>query len=221
MDTMQAMHARHCTRAFLDTPVSESLIREILEAARWAPSGVNTQPWQVVVVRGKTKETLTRRLMEMRDSELKPNPDYAYYPDNWAEPYRMRRITCGKALYTALGIAREDKQRQKIAWENNYRFFGAPVGLLFFIDKQLNQGSWLDLGMFIQNVMLAAKALGLDTCPQASLAEYPDKVRDLLSLPAELAVVCGMSLGYADISQPVNQFRLPREPVDAFTRWYD
>lgn len=220
MDTMQAIHSRHCTRAFLDAPVSESLIRDLLETARWAPSGVNTQPWHVAVVQGDAKDRLSRRLMDMRNSELKPNPDYAYYPDNWVEPYRMRRVTCGKALYTALGIAREDKQRQKIAWENNYRFFGAPVGLLFLIDKQLNQGSWLDMGMFIQNVMLAAKALGLDTCPQASLAEYPDQVRDLLTLPAELAVVCGMSLGYADTSQPVNQYRLPREPVDGFTRWY-
>jgi nitroreductase len=221
MDTMQAMHARHCIRAFLDQAVSETHIREILEAASWAPSGVNTQPWQVVVVQGNTKAKLSQRLMEMRENEVKPNPDYAYYPDNWVEPYRMRRISCGKALYTALGIAREDKQRQKIAWENNYRFFGAPVGLLFLIDKQLNQGSWLDLGMFLQNVMLAAKALGLDTCPQASLAEYPDQVRELLNLPAELAVVCGMSLGYADLNEPVNQYRLPREPVDSFTRWHD
>ena len=220
MDTMQAIHSRHCTRAFLDTPVSESIIIDILEAARWAPSGVNTQPWHVAVVQGETKDKLSRRLLEMRDCELKPNPDYAYYPDNWVEPYRLRRVTCGKALYTALNIAREDKQRQKIAWENNYRFFGAPVGLLFFIDKQLNQGSWLDMGMFLQNVMLAAKALGLDTCPQASLAEYPDQVRELLGLPSELAVVCGMSLGYADTGQAVNQYRLSREPVAAFTHWY-
>ena len=221
MDTLQAMHARHCIRAFLDKPVTDSQIRDILEAASWAPSGVNTQPWQVMVVRGDTKASLTERLLAKRDQEIAPNPDYAYYPDQWAEPYRTRRITCGKALYTAMNIAREDKQRQKIAWENNYRFFGAPVGLLFLIDKQLNQGSWVDLGMFLQNVMLAAKAVGLDTCPQASLAEYPDEVRDLLDLPPDLAVVCGMSLGYADQDQAVNQYRLPRESVDTFTRWYD
>jgi nitroreductase len=220
MDTLQVMHARHCARAYLDKPVSESLLREILEAASWAPSGTNTQPWQVVVLQGESKEKLSERLLAMRDKGIEPNPDYAYYPDKWVDPYRTRRITCGKALYSALGIAREDKQRQKIAWENNYRFFGAPVGLLFLIDEQLNQGSWLDFGMFLQNVMLAAKALGLDTCPQASLAEYPDAVRDLLDLPTDLAVVCGMSLGYADPDHPVNQFRLPRESVDNFTRWY-
>jgi nitroreductase len=220
MDTLQAMHERHCFRAFLNKPVAQSLIRQILEAARWAPSGVNTQPWQVAVVQGDSKQRLSQRLLEMRERNIDPNPDYAYYPDKWVEPYRMRRITCGKALYTALGIAREDKQRQKIAWENNYRFFGAPVGLLFFIDKQLNQGSWLDLGMFLQNVMLAAKAVGLDTCPQASLAEYPAVVRDVLQLPNEVAVVCGMSLGYADMAQAVNQYQLPREEVDDFTRWY-
>ena len=148
MDTLQVMHARYCARAYLDKPVSEALIRNILEAASWAPSGTNTQPWQVIVLQGDTKVTLSERLLAMREKAITPNPDYAYYPDNWKEPYRMRRITCGKALYTALGIAREDKQRQKIAWENNYRFFGAPVGLLFLIDKQLNQGSWLDFGMF-------------------------------------------------------------------------
>lgn len=220
MDIMQAIHTRRATRAFLDTPVTETQIREVLEAARWAPSGVNTQPWQVLVVQGKTKETITQRLIDLRNREVKPNPDYAYYPDNWVEPYRMRRIACGKALYTALNIAREDKDRQKIAWENNYRFFGAPVGLFFLIEKQLNQGSWLDMGMFIQNVMLAATGVGLATCPQASLVEYPDLIRELLELPAELALVCGMSLGYADEHHAVNQFRLAREPVDGFTRWY-
>lgn len=221
METLQDMHARHCIRAFLDKPVSDAQIREILEAASWAPSGTNSQPWQVMVVRGDTKAMLTQRLLAKRENAVDPNPDYAYYPDTWVDPYRARRINCGKALYTALGIAREDKQRQKIAWENNYRFFGAPVGLLFGLDKQLNKGSWIDLGMFLQNIMLAAKAIGLDTCPQASLAEYPDEVRDLLGLPDDLAVVCGMSLGYADREQPVNQFRLPRDPVESFTRWYD
>jgi nitroreductase len=221
MNTLQAMHARHCNRAYLAKPVTDTLINDILEAARWAPSGVNSQPWQVAILRGETKRKLSERLLEMRDKQIEPNPDYAYYPDRWEEPYRSRRIVCGKALYTALGIAREDKQRQKIAWENNYRFFGAPIGLLFFIHKDLNQGSWLDMGMFIQNVMLAAVDHGLATCPQASLAEYPDVVRELLGLPAELAVVCGMSLGYADSQQAVNQFRLPRETVENFTRWYE
>ncbi|MBI1423125.1 MAG: nitroreductase [Gammaproteobacteria bacterium] len=221
MDTLQVMQARLCVRAFLDKPVGDELIREILAAARWAPSGTNTQPWQVAVLRGDTKASLTQRLLARREQHIDPNPDYAYYPDTWVDPYRRRRIACGKALYTALGIARDDKDRQKIAWENNYRFFGAPVGLIFLIDKQLNQGSWMDLGMFIQNVMLAAKALGLDTCPQASLAEYPDEVRELLGLSSEVAVVCGMALGYADMSQAVNQFRQAREPVETFTRWYD
>lgn len=220
MDTLQAMHQRHCVRAFLDKPVSETQVREILEAARWAPSGVNTQPWHVAVVQGEVKQELSRRLLAQREQQIDPNPDYAYYPDKWSEPYRTRRIVCGKTLYSALNIAREDKQRQKIAWENNYRFFGAPVGLLIFIDKQLNQGSWLDLGMFLQNIMLAARALGLDTCPQASLAEYPDVVRELLALPGDWSMACGISLGYADPSQPVNQFQLPREDVDSFTRWY-
>jgi len=221
MDTLDAMRARHCVRAYLDKPVSDALIRDILDAARWAPSGVNTQPWHVAVLRGRSKAKLSEALLAMREREIAPNPDYAYYPEQWVEPYRARRIVCGKALYTALEIAREDKQRQKIAWENNYRFFDAPVGLLFAIDGQLNQGSWIDSGMFLQNVMLAAKSLGLDTCPQASLAEYPDVVREHLELAPDMAVVCGMSLGYADPAQAVNRYRLPREAVDDFTRWYD
>jgi len=221
MDTLDAMRARHCVRAYLDKPVDDSLIRDILDAARWAPSGVNSQPWQVFVLRGKTKTTLGEALLALRDQELAPNPDYAYYPDQWNEPYRSRRIDCGKALYQALQIAREDKQRQRIAWENNYRFFDAPVGLLFAIDRQLNQGSWIDYGMFLQNIMLAARSLGLDSCPQASLAEYPDAVRQHLGLGPELAIVCGMALGYANPDQAVNRFRLPRVTVDEFTRWYD
>lgn len=221
MNTLEDMHARQCVRAYLDKPVNPNQIREILEAASWAPSGTNSQPWQVMVLSGDTKAKLSQRLLARRDESAEPNPDYAYYPDTWVDPYRRRRIDCGKALYTALNIAREDKQRQRIAWENNYRFFDAPIGLIFCIDRQLNQGSWIDLGMFLQNVMLAAKAIGLDTCPQASLAEYPNEVRDLLGLSDEQLIVCGMALGYADWEQPVNQFRLQRESVDTFTHWYE
>ena len=120
-----------------------------------------------------------------------------------------------------MNIGRDDVEKRKEAWENNYRFFGAPVGMLFFVDKRMNQGSWIDLGMFIQNVMLAARAFGLDSCPQASLADYPDIIRTELRMEDHWLVACALSLGYADTNHPVNQYRTEREPVNAFTRWYD
>lgn len=221
MNTIESIKTRHATRGYLDKPVERQLIEKILEAARYAPSGVNTQPWQVAVVQGKTKQQLTEQMISAKENNQAPNPDYAYYPDQWEEPYKSRRKTCGLALYTALDIQRSDIAKQKQAWNNNYRFFDAPVGLLFFIDQQLNQGSWMDMGMFIQNIMLAATHYELSTCPQASLADYPDIVRNLLHIDSQYAVVCGMALGYEDKTHPANRFRLEREPVDSFTSWYD
>ena len=217
----EAIHQRRSTRAFLDKPVARETIEAILETARWAPSGVNTQPWQVCVLQGETRRRLGEAIIAARDSGQKENPDYQYYPREWVSPYRDRRKACGLAMYQALEIGREDRDKQKAAWYRNYRFFDAPVGLLFLVDAQLEKGSWLDMGMFIQNVMLAAKGFGLDTCPQASLAEYPDIVRQQLDLPADLQVVCGMALGYADPDHPVNRYRLERLAVDEFSHWYN
>ncbi len=216
-----AIRERHSTRAYLDKPVAHDTVEAILELARQAPSGVNTQPWQVCVLTGQTKQQLGEAIIQARDSGQNENPDYAYYPREWHSPYRERRKSCGLALYQALDIGREDRDKQKAAWYRNYRFFDAPIGLLFLIDRQLEKGSWLDMGLFIQNVMLAAKGFGLDTCPQASLAEFPDIVRKQLDLPTDLQVVCGMALGYADPDHPVNRYRLERLPVSEFTRWYE
>lgn len=221
MNTLDAIRQRASTRAFLDKPVERALIETLLEAARWAPSGVNTQPWQVAVLTGRTKEQLSQALVAARAGGLPDHPDYAYYPPSWTEPYKSRRKACGLALYQSQGITLDDTEGRKAAWLDNYRFFGAPVGLLFFVDKALATGSWLDMGLFIQNVMLAAVDRGLATCPQASLAEYPDIVRGLLHIPAQRALVCGMSLGYADPSASVNQYRTTREPVSTFSQWHD
>jgi nitroreductase len=221
MDVLEAMHRRASIRAYLDRPVDRSTIESILEAARWAPSGVNAQPWQVAVVTGATKRRLAELLLAERGAARAENPDYAYYPAQWVEPYKARRLACGLALYTALKIGRHDKDARIKTWNNNYSFFGAPVGLLFFLDRSLAQGSWVDIGMFIENVMLAALAFGLATCPQASLAEYPNTVRRLLNIPESRALVCGMALGYPDPSAPVNNYRTAREPVANFTAWYE
>ncbi len=221
METLAAIRQRASTRAFLDQPVERALIEALLEAARWAPSGVNTQPWQVAVLMGQTKEKLSLALAAARAEGTTENPDYSYYPAIWPEPYKSRRKACGLALYQSQGITLEDTEKRQAAWLNNYHFFGAPVGLLFFVDKALATGSWVDMGMFIQNVMLAAVDRGLASCPQAAIAEYPDIVRAQLNIPAQRALVCGMSLGYADPSAAVNHYRTPREAVDAFTQWHD
>lgn len=220
MNIGTAIQQRHACRAFLEKPVSEAQIQHILDIARWAPSGVNTQPWKVAVVQGQKKQDITDALIVAKDSQQQANPDYQYYPSRWNEPYKNRRKDCGLSLYGALEIRREDSEKQKHAWNNNYRFFGAPVGLFVFIDAELAQGSWLDLGMFIQNIMLAAIEEGLATCPQASLADYPDIVRQQLDWPSSDNLVCGISLGYADTEHPVNRYRLDREPLENFSKWY-
>lgn len=221
MDVLEAMRGRQSTRAFLDQPVARATIEAILEAARWAPSGVNTQPWQVVVVTGVTKQRLSEALLAARVRGEPERPDYDYYPTRWDEPYKSRRRASGLALYQALQIGKDDSDARLKAWNNNYRFFGAPAGLLFFVDRTLSRGSWVDMGMFIQNVMLAARDFGLATCPQASLAEYPDIVRGMLDVPDSRALICGMALGYADTNAPVNRYRTVREPVSAFAMWHD
>lgn len=219
MDTLEAMRGRASTRAFVDRTPSRETLTAVLEAARWAPSGVNTQPWQVVVAGRSVLQQVGEAIVAARESGEAPSPDYQYYPDEFPEPYLSRRRACGYALYNALGIRRDDRQRRKEQWYRNYEGFGAPIELFVFIDRRLAQGSWVDLGMFIQNIMLAARAFDLETCPQASMAEYPDLVRKRLDVPRELALVCGIAVGYPDPDHPINQYRTEREPVDSFTRW--
>lgn len=221
MELLSSIRERRSVRAFLNTPVSDTIIQKILDTARWAPSGVNTQPWKVAVLGQKTRATLSEQILHAREASIPEDPDYHYYPTEWREPYKSRRKACGLALYGSLKIAIDETEKRKIQWYKNYIFFGAPAALMILIDKDLTTGAWLDLGMFIQNIMLAAKGYGLETCPQASLAEYPNIVRKVLSLSDQHFVVCGMAVGYADWSHPVNQYRTTREPVENFTQWYE
>ncbi len=219
IDVLEAIKTRQSTRAFLKKPVEQSLVHTILDAARFAPSGVNTQPWQVVVVTQEYIQQIGDALIAARNAEIHENPDYHYYPTEWYEPYKSRRKACGLALYTSLNITMQDTEKRKAQWHRNYHFFGAPVGLLFFLDAKLEKGSWVDMGMFIQNVMLAAKSVGLETCPQAALAEYPDIVRKIVGISTDKALLCGMALGYADHHHPINQYRTTRESVESFTQF--
>lgn len=221
MDIIAAIKSRHSVRAFQDRPVDPLIVKQILDAARYAPSAVNTQPWHVAVLQEKTLQTLGDKILEARAAGVEPNPDYQYYPHDWFEPFKSRRVACGQALYGALGIDRRDTEKRLEQWNRNYRFFGAPMGLMIFINQHLETGSWMDLGMFIQNIMLAARQFELGTCAQAALAEHPDIVRETLQIKEPWTVVCGIALGYPDESVPVNQYRTEREDVQSFTLWYD
>ena len=220
MEVTEAIRNRKSTRAFLDKAVPDEVITTVLECARWAPSGVNSQPWQVAVVTGETKRQLGNALAKQRADGETPRQDYNYYPTQIEEPYISRKRACGHALYSALGIKRNDIETRKAQWMKNYHGFGSPVALLFFIDAILEKGSWVDMGMFIQNVMLAARGFGLETCPQAALAEYPDVIRNILNIADSKKLICGMALGYADYDDPSYQYRTEREPVENFTQWY-
>lgn len=221
MNVRDALIQRKSTRAFLDKPVARELIEDILDAARHAPSGANTQPWKVAVVAGASKQRLALAMESSFRSGIRGKMDYPYYPERWFSPYRERRRACGMQLYTALGIERHDKQRQADQWAANYRAFDAPVALFFFIDAGLATGSFIDCGMFIQSVMLAAVERGLATCPQAALAEYPEMVKKELGYPPDSILLCGMALGYEDRHAAVNSYRTPREEVSSFTRFFD
>ena len=220
MEVTEAIRNRKSARAFLDKAVPDEVVTEILECARWAPSGANTQPWHVAVLTGETKRQLGNALAKQRANGETPRQDYNYYPTQIEEPYISRKRACGHALYSALGIKRNDIETRKAQWMKNYHGFGSPVALLFFIDAILEKGSWVDMGMFIQNVMLAARGFGLETCPQAALAEYPDVIRNILNIADSKKLICGLALGYADYDDPSYQYRTEREPVENFTQWY-
>jgi nitroreductase len=220
MNVTEAITQRKSTRAFLDREVPREMIIKILEVARYAPSGVNTQPWQVAVVTGASKMALQSQMESAFINDQHGIKDYNYYPDEWKIPYKGRRTACGLQLYGALGIERHDMERRRSQWLANYRAFDAPVMLLFFIDSSLAKGSYVDYGMFLQSLMLAAMEEGLATCPQAALAEYPQLVRQFLGYPPEALLLCGMAVGYEDRQHPVNSYRTPREEVSSFTRFF-
>lgn len=220
MNVTDALQQRKSVRAFLDKEVEEEKIHNILSAARHAPSGVNTQPWQVAVVSGSKKEALQTQIENAFREGDQGKADYTYYPNEWVEPYRSRRKACGLQLYSTLNIAREDKQRQLDQWAANFRGFDAPVFLFFFMDSTMNAGSIMDYGMFLQSIMLTAVEHGLATCPQAAFAHYPHIIKPALGYPTDSTFLCGMALGYEDTEAIVNSYRTPREEVDSFTRYF-
>ena len=228
MRVEDALFIRKSTRAFLKDPVDMSIITNILEQAKLSPSGDNHQPWQVAVLTGKAKDNLCSKLEEAFRSGKEPAMDYEYYPQNkkseketkWFSSYKENRKACGLALYSQLGITREMKKEKDDLYAKNYRGFDAPVILIFFIDKDLGKGSYVDYGIFLQSIMLAAIENGLATCPQAALGEYPEIVREELGYPQDKVLICGMAVGYEDKSAIINSYRTPREELDKIVRYF-
>ena len=215
-----ALLTRRSVRGFTPQPVPEEAVQRILAAASRAPSMTNTQPWHVHVLTGAARARLCAAVLAAHEAGEVPDMEYEYYPATWRDPYLGRRREVGWALYGLLGIAKGDREATSRQHGRNYEFFGAPVGMIFTIDRGLGQGSWLDLGMFMQSVMTAARGCGLDTCAQAAFASYHAIIRRLLDIPAEHIVACGMALGHADPAEPANRLATQRVAVEAFAQFH-
>ena len=217
----EAIRGRQSIRAFRDQPVPRDIITRILETAGRAPSGSNIQPWKAWVVEGTPLKQLTAEILAAYDTTGEGKREYNYYPVTWREPYQARRRACGWGLYSTLGITRADKAGMHTQRRQNFNFFGAPMGLVFTIDRDMETGSWLDCGMFIQTVMIAAREFGLETCPQAAFANFQEIIRRRFAIPAGEMVICGMAIGYPDTAAKVNTFRTEREPVEQYVRFVE
>ena len=219
-----AICSRHSVRAFLDTPIETQVIKDILAVASRAPSGTNTQPWKVYVVTGTKRAELIDRVCHAQ-IELYQNPElaaqyketFAYYPETWISPFIDRRRENGWGLYGLLGIQKTEREKMAAQQLRNFQLFDAPVALCFTVNKIMGIGAKMDISMMIQNVMIAAKARGLDTCPQAAWNHFHAIVLDVLDAPENEDLVCTVALGYADPNHIVNTFITPREPVENFT----
>ncbi len=217
MDVREAVETRFSCRAFLDTPVPGSVVRDILERAARAPSGGNVQPWRVYALAGaplaELKAMIAPRALQTPRGE---GAEYAVYPPGLTDPYETRRRAVGEQLYRAIGVARDDRPGRYRQFSRNFLFFDAPVGLFFAIDRQMGPPQWSDLGGFVQTVMLLARGHGLHACAQEAWTSWHKAVSSFLALPPELMVFCGMALGHADPDAAINQWRSPREPLDGF-----
>lgn len=223
-----AIESRFSTRAFLPTPVPRALLEDILRVASRAPSGTNTQPWKVYVLQGVSRDALVDKVCAAHDA-LRADPsladtyreEYDYYPQTWISPYIDRRRENGWSLYGLLGIGKGDKDKMHAQQQRNFRFFDAPVGLMFTVDRRMGRGSLVDYGMFMQSIMVAARARGLHTCPQAAWNGFASLIIPHIGAGEHEMLVCGMSLGWADESAVVNELHTPREAVAQFTHWLD
>jgi nitroreductase len=217
-----AITSRRSIRAYTPQPVAREDILQILQVAGRAPSGTNTQPWKVYVLEGERKQELSSAILAIHNDPEQARlhtEEYAYYPGEWVSPYIDRRRKVGWDLYALLGLTRDNKAGMAAQHGRNYEFFGAPIGLIFTIDRIMEQGSWLDYGMFLQSVMVAARGRGLDTCPQAAFTQYHRVIGSVLNIPENETVVCGMALGYADTTKIENSLITERMRVEEFVKF--
>ena len=212
------IRSRRTTRAFRQQAVTNAQVVELLESARAAPSTFNTQPWSVHVLVGDAKTELSQALVQAHAVNI--HPVYAAIPSPAPSDCAARQEEFGRRYYGVLGIDRADLTARSHQTARNYVFFDAPIGLIFTINSSLTKHSWLDCGMFLQNFMLAAEARGLATCPQVSFVRYQSVIAAQLQLSSTESVICGMSLGYPDEDHPLNQMKMPREPIGVFTTWH-
>ena len=223
-----AILSRRSIRAFTSQPVAKEVVAELLAVASRAPSGTNTQPWKVYVLQGASRTELADKVCAVHDA-IRSNPslaaeyqeEYDYYPQKWVSPYIDRRRENGWSLYGLLGIGKADKDKMHTQHQRNYRFFDAPVGLMFTMDRVMGRGSLVDYGMFLENIMVAARGRGLDTCPQAAWNGFAKIILSHIGATSDEMLVCGMALGYADQAAIVNTLTTPRVPVEQFTHWLD
>ena len=223
-----AIHSRMSIRAFLPKPVPRETLEHLLEIASRAPSGTNTQPWKVYVLQGASRDSLASKVCAAHDA-IRATPElaaqykeeYDYYPEKWVSPYIDRRRENGWGLYGLLGIGKGEKDKMHAQHQRNYQFFDAPVGLMFTLDRVMGRGSLVDYGMFMQNIMVAARGQGLHTCPQAAWNGFAKIILPHVGAGNDEMLVCGMSLGFADESALINTFRTPRLSPQAFTTWLD
>ncbi|MBM3342415.1 MAG: nitroreductase [Betaproteobacteria bacterium] len=221
-DVFEAARTRRSVRAYKPDAIAPQTLREIVEVARWAPSGSNIQPWNLHVLTGATLKRVGGAIQTaFLNDEPGHKRDYNYYTEPIEEPYLARRRACGWGLYGTLGIGRGDHEKSKAYRATNYIFFGAPAGLVLAIDRTLEVGSWFDYGMFAQTLMLAARARGLHTCAEAAIASYPDIVRRELNISRDYTIMCGMAMGYADDNAVVNGFQPQRIALNDYATFYD
>jgi nitroreductase len=220
-DFLSVIAGRHCKRSFLSSPVERGILERVLTAARQAPSPRNTQFWQVAVLTGQAREELSRRLCSGMESPERYEPDYVNRPLPMGEVYEQRSSAWGSAFYGAMGITRDDNARRREIERRNLRFYGAPTAMIFHLPRNAVNGTFLEMGLFLQNVMLGLVACGLESCPQYSVARYSSIIREFLGLGPERLVVCSLSVGYADESAPINTFFPERAALHEYTQWYD
>jgi nitroreductase len=214
----EAIQSRQSVRAFLPKPVGRTAVEELLRLASRSASGSNIQPWRVRVIAGDAKARLTQGIFDAvaRDGFEPYQREWNYYPVRWREPFLARRRQIGWDMYSLLGVAKGDFEGTQQARMRNYEFFGAPVGMIFTLDEDLEIGSWLDLGIFLGAVMIAARGHGLHTCPQAAFADFHSVIRPLLNIPENEVIICGMALGHIDPDAPVNALKTARADLEAF-----